>query len=329
MKKILLAVAFMALSAIYASAQTTVSGNITANGSTCTPSTCVSLVPQPQANIGTATIQITGTFVATIEFEASLDQSGTFVAVEAAPIGGGASVTSTPSAGIWQVSMAGIQSLQVRASAYTSGTAAVLIQQSQATTGGGDSVTISGTPAVNVTQVGSTAVLTCTTAGCLVTAVGVVGAITPTGLTNGTNRSLMIDPNGAARTAVSNAGYLAVVSATSSVINGGSGPTDAILVTVGAAQRIVLHELTVTCGSTVTNAITLSVGLGTATIPASGAGLVETFTTAASAFQGIQRGTGFPSILAVGATGEDLRLTSTNPSAGSCPVSYVYSLEGV
>ena len=181
----------------------------------------------------------------------------------------------------------------------------------------------------NITQIGSTATLVCATAGCFVVAGGVVSPVTPTGLTSGTYRQLMIDPNGGARTSVSNAGYLSVVSATSSVINGASGPTDVALVTATATQRIIVHELTVKCGSTVTNAITLTVGLGAATIPASGAGLIDTITTGASAFQGVQRGSGFPNILAVGAAGEDLRVTSTNPSAGSCPVSYVYSIEGV
>ena len=311
-------------------AQESTRGILNAASTDCsTTGSCLSL--SMNANNGGGAVQIVGTYSATLQFESTSD-GGTWVAITGTPVGtGAAGATSTTSTGAWQFSTTGMIGLRVRVSAYTSGAAGVSIQPSLGTVGGTAVIgTFPDNEPFNVAQWGGTAVVTCTTTGCAVVAPGVVTGVTPTGLTSGAYRNFAMDGSGGARITVSNAinGYLSVVSATSA-ITVGAAPTDVALVTVGATQRIIVHEVSVKCSAAVTNAITLSIGLAAANIPASGAGLIEKVTTTASAANfPPKRGSGFPGILAVGAAGEDLRVTSTAPAAGECPVSYVYTVEG-
>lgn len=77
--------------------------------------------------LGGAALQVTGTWVGTISFEASLD-GVTFVALRATPLGGGAAVTSTTANGAWSLFTSGANQIRARMSSYTSGTATVILQ---------------------------------------------------------------------------------------------------------------------------------------------------------------------------------------------------------
>lgn len=93
----------------------TTSGNINAasgGGST---------VSLPILYMGRQTIQVSGTWSATLLFEATINGSN-WVAVYGSPIGGGPLVASTTANGVWEFSLA-VKQIRVRCSAYTSGTA--------------------------------------------------------------------------------------------------------------------------------------------------------------------------------------------------------------
>jgi hypothetical protein len=129
----------------------------------------------------TTTIQITGTWVATLVFEGSLDNTNWF-SLNAAPFPSGTYVTSTTANGFWQTNTAGVDYVRVRASAFTSGTASVLIDVSAgvgvvsiddpipAGTNiigkvGIDQTTVGTTNAVSLSQIGATTILTGGVAG--------------------------------------------------------------------------------------------------------------------------------------------------------------------
>ncbi len=90
----------------------------------CPGTGCVTLSVQ---GLGAASVQVTGTFVGTLEFETSLD-GVTYTSWTVAPAGGGAGVTSATAPDIWQGSIGGLGILRTRFSAYTSGTATVTMQ---------------------------------------------------------------------------------------------------------------------------------------------------------------------------------------------------------
>jgi hypothetical protein len=105
--------------------------------------------------------------------------------------------------------------------------------------------------------------------------------------------------------------------------------TNTALVTVSAGTRVIVHRANLICGSTVSVAVTASLGFATATLPTTGAGLIWASVggTTASQFQGIQDGAGWPNVIGVGASDEDLRLTMSVPTGGACTVSLTYSTE--
>lgn len=72
----------------------------------------------------TAMLVVSGTWVATLAFEASVD-SITYFSIQAQTVPGNAGVTSTVANGQFGLSVGGFQSVRIRASAYTSGTATV------------------------------------------------------------------------------------------------------------------------------------------------------------------------------------------------------------
>ena len=126
------------------------SGTITAAGTTCTPTTCVSV--GLFQDTGAVSFTISGTWSATLQFEVSEDNTN-FVALNAYPPNSTTAVTSTAANGTWTAGVAGMVQFRVRASAYSSGTATVSIQGSKAValsslTGGGGSgsvASVSGT----------------------------------------------------------------------------------------------------------------------------------------------------------------------------------------
>ena len=162
-------------------AQTGVSGNLTAATTTCLVSNSCIEIDIPQ-NVGGATLKLSGTFNAVVQFEASADPltvplaSAKWVAISASPSDGTAASTSTTQNGsnltlAWQTNVTGFRRVRLRVSTYTSGTVAAAINLSTASAraggpggGGGGSVT------------------SCTTTG------GV-------GFENGTSNTLTCDPS--------------------------------------------------------------------------------------------------------------------------------------
>lgn len=112
-------------------------GNITAASTQCTGTSCV--IYSINQSTATVALQVTGTWSGTLQFEGTV--SGTESAVPGAPLGGGSSVTSATANGIWLFSVPGLSSVQVRASALASGTAAVRMQSAPGTQSGSTSVT--------------------------------------------------------------------------------------------------------------------------------------------------------------------------------------------
>lgn len=98
------------------------SGSITAAGATCTSTTCVTIADMSRTANGS--IVVTGTWVATLQFEGLLDSTGGWFALNVLPAGSSTYVTSATANGQWIIPMA-LVGVRVRASAYTSGTASV------------------------------------------------------------------------------------------------------------------------------------------------------------------------------------------------------------
>lgn len=80
--------------------------------------------------------QVTGTFVGTITWEASVDQT-TFVAINALKVATGASATTTTGTGLFTLQIGGFVLVRARMSAYTSGTAVVTLNASSGGTDAG------------------------------------------------------------------------------------------------------------------------------------------------------------------------------------------------
>lgn len=103
--------------------QNTVTGGIVGGGDTITADEDAVTVAMTDGRT-TAGLLVTGTWVATLQFEGSIDDS-TWFALPVRPASGGASVTSTAANGQWFADAAGCSSIRVRASDFTSGTATV------------------------------------------------------------------------------------------------------------------------------------------------------------------------------------------------------------
>lgn len=112
------------------------------SGPTCTSSinaNASSVRLQIPPNTGTVVIQVSGTFSGTLQFEQSVDGGVSFVNASGAPQPSGASVSSTTSTGTWRFVASGMTHFQVRSSAWTSGTANIVIQASQGSASQGGS----------------------------------------------------------------------------------------------------------------------------------------------------------------------------------------------
>src|SRR5208282_4628765 len=96
----------------------------------CTTATrCV--VATLQQNSGGVSVTLSGTWSATVQFEGSADNVK-FAGLSVRPLAGSSAVRSATGNGVWVVNVSGLSTVRVRASAYTSGTAAVVIQGSTA-----------------------------------------------------------------------------------------------------------------------------------------------------------------------------------------------------
>jgi hypothetical protein len=93
--------------------------------------------------LGAATIQISGTFVATILFEGSVDGT-TFFSIPVIPVSGGLGTLSANAPGAFRVNTAGLAEIRARISSYTSGSVtidAIAIDSNGPDTGRGDPAT--------------------------------------------------------------------------------------------------------------------------------------------------------------------------------------------
>lgn len=86
---------------------------------------------EPLDNFGTAGVIITGIWSGTITFEGSLDGVN-YVTIFAQSLGTGLLITTTTSNGQFLVNNAGLRSIRVKMTAYTSGTADIIIQANAA-----------------------------------------------------------------------------------------------------------------------------------------------------------------------------------------------------
>ena len=100
--------------------------SITASATACTDATAVLITLPTNSNISSLGLSVQNSFSATLQFRVSTD-GAQFVAPEAMPLGGGASVSSTTAAGQWTFSGANVYQVCVYASTYASGTPAILI----------------------------------------------------------------------------------------------------------------------------------------------------------------------------------------------------------
>lgn len=137
----------------------TATGKVTAASSSCLATNCTEL--ELPIDASAASILITGTFSATLQFETSNDRS-TWTNVNGYPVTSSTAATNATAAGLWQLNVAGMKYLRVRASAYASGTAFVtavstggaFVPSGSATVAGSVAATQSGTWTV---QPGNTA----------------------------------------------------------------------------------------------------------------------------------------------------------------------------
>ena len=175
MKKLFLALVAAILFAGPLAAQTIPNtANLTASdaGTCATAGAC--LVVNVNNQNAASVVQLTGTWSATVQFEATTSQGGTFVAINAFPLNSTTAVTSATGNGAWRVTTSGLAQLRVRVSAFTSGTVAAAITAStgaaaNAFGGGGgggtvtsvtftgDGVVDSSTPSSAVTTSGTVA----------------------------------------------------------------------------------------------------------------------------------------------------------------------------
>jgi hypothetical protein len=175
--------------------------NITAAGSSCTTAGACAVIQLSTTNTGSVTFTISGTFSATLQFEVLADGTeANKSSVNCVPPNSTTAVTSTTAAGTWTCNVPGAQVFRVRCSAYTSGTAVVALNASNAidtallggggggggsgtvtsVTFTGDGTVLSATPSTAVTTSGTLqAALATQTAN---TVLGALTATTPSDL---------------------------------------------------------------------------------------------------------------------------------------------------
>lgn len=126
-----------------ASAQELVTKTISTT--TCTTGSSAGCVVAGAVGRGGMGIQVTGTFVGTLQFEGSVDGTN-YVAINAFPPNSTTAATSTTTTGTWQVGAGGMSYVRVRFSAYTSGSAVVSLRTAPTTARGSAGGGGSGTP---------------------------------------------------------------------------------------------------------------------------------------------------------------------------------------
>jgi hypothetical protein len=85
--------------------------------------------------LGGAAVQLVGTFVGTVTFEASVDRQ-TWRTLNLTPTNSTTAATTATAAGLWLGSVAGLVAIRVRVTAYTSGSITVTFSGTEASPGG-------------------------------------------------------------------------------------------------------------------------------------------------------------------------------------------------
>lgn len=137
MRKYLFAFALLCLSLVFcphASAQDlSQTANLTATSPNCaTLNSClvVTLNSPTTQDIGSASIDISGTFSGTVTFEAF--GGNTWQALNATPSNSATPASTATAPGLWQANVAAYQQIRIRCSAFTSGTIVAVINLSRA-----------------------------------------------------------------------------------------------------------------------------------------------------------------------------------------------------
>src|SRR2546423_1729423 len=81
--------------------------------------------------LATALVQILGTFVGTLNFEASPDNGTTWYAIQGNLVGGSTLGTTATGPGAWRFNIAGFTTMRVRLSPVTSGSASITLRVSR------------------------------------------------------------------------------------------------------------------------------------------------------------------------------------------------------
>ena len=129
--------------------QNYVTANLTAASADCSlGSACASL--SLDKNSASSVVAISGTWVGTVQFEASNDGGNTWSAINATPPNSTTAVTSSTGTGTWRINVSAMTNVRVRCSAYTSGTIVVKLSvgNGSASTGNGG-----GTPGGSNAQI--------------------------------------------------------------------------------------------------------------------------------------------------------------------------------
>lgn len=101
--------------------------------------------------------------------------------------------------------------------------------------------------------------------------------------------------------------------------------TDGPLVTVGASTFIAVKSVSFTCDNANSVDVAVRIGLGSASVPAYGSnGIVLGHPGVAAGSGVVETGTGSDGIIAIGAAGDDLRITNEVPTGGSCITRVTY-----
>lgn len=126
-------------------AQNGAQGTLTVANAACVSGSCVS-VQFDSPSVGGATIQLSGAFTATVQFEASNDGGTTFVAINGTPANSTTGASSATTANVWQFNVAGYTNIRARCSAFTSAPTVVIRSTvTSAKSGGGGGSFTGGT----------------------------------------------------------------------------------------------------------------------------------------------------------------------------------------
>lgn len=172
MKKLLFLLLLIPFLPVYAQNFSTGTIITQGTGTDCSVSgTCVIL--GLQKNTGGVSINVTGAFTGTLQFETTVDGAN-WASVSVTPTAGGASVTTTTAVGVWSANVSGLNGIRVRASSLSAGIApTVTIQASYAAAGSNPNVILASGIVDGLAPVTITVVTSCTlgtASGCNATA---------------------------------------------------------------------------------------------------------------------------------------------------------------